>query len=62
MLFLKKNFKPLSISKQKSSVYYFNFPEGFDMTFIPFWLKPGKSLILAVNSNYEFSDLDFDGA
>ena len=28
----KKNiFKPLSISKQKSFVYWFNFPEGFGL-------------------------------
>ena len=26
---LKKNFKPMSISKQKSFVYCLNFPEGF---------------------------------
>ena len=27
----KKKFRPLSISKQKSFVYWLNFPEGFDL-------------------------------
>ena len=44
-------FKPLSISKQKSFVYWLNFPEGFDIdnlgydhTMAVFWL--GSTIVL----------------
>ena len=59
LLSLKKIFKLSSISKQKSFVYWCNFPEGFDIpiekilspgcstrkVFAPFsWQEPGGSL------------------
>ena len=41
---MKKLHKQLSISKQKSFVYWLNFPEGFgysDVEFVSFNLLPG---------------------
>ena len=54
----KKNFKPSSISKQKSFVYWLNFSEGFDLNYKHFLqikseLEQEKGNVIAIKNELD---------